>query len=107
MRITDFYDPEGNFVRQQIHWSVTGFVYNYSDPSYSLQYTPLHYTYHYYEATGSTFVVGLYVNVPGEGAIWHDAGRLEFNADAELIYAAGQHDYFEGNTGALCAALSP
>jgi hypothetical protein len=56
-----------------------------------------------------TAVVGLFVKViiPGEGPIFHDVGRVEFDPDWNLTLSAGRHDYWDGNGDALCAALEP
>ena len=107
LRWVDFFDGDGNFVREQVYWALAGYAYNLDNPDIRLSYSPLHYK-ETYTAAGQHTIVGLWVNVPGEGQVWHDAGRLEFvDWGYELAFAAGQHDYWEGDTDALCAALSP
>ena len=107
LRWVDFFDGEGNFVREQVYWSVTGYAYNPDEPTLRLLYGRSHYK-ETFTAAGEHTLVGLWVTIPGEGRVWHDAGRLEFtDYGYELDFAAGQHDYYEGNTDALCAALSP
>ena len=107
LRWVDFFDGDGNFVREQAYWSATGYAYNPNDSTLSLVYSPVHYK-ETFTAAGEHTIVGLWVNVPGEGRVWHDAGRLEFtDYGYELDFTAGRHDYYEGNTDALCAALSP
>jgi hypothetical protein len=107
LRWVDFFDGEGNFVREQVYWTATGYAYNSEDDTLRLPYSPLHYK-ETYTASGEHTIVGLWVNVPGEGRVWHDAGRVEFvDWGYDLAFAAGQHDYWEGNTDALCAALTP
>lgn len=48
------------------------------------------------------------VVLPGIGPIFLDAGAVKFDlATGAVTYAGGQHQYWEGDFGALCAALTP
>jgi hypothetical protein len=73
-----------------------------------LPYVPAHEKAIFNDA-GEVVVVGMFVKViiPGEGPIFHDAGRVELDSDGILTFSAGRHDYFEGNDDALCAAFQP
>ena len=46
------------------------------------------------------------ITVPGGGAVFLDVGRFVFTFDDELVFAAGQHDFFAGDFAGLCAALT-
>jgi len=47
------------------------------------------------------------VTVPGAGAVFLDVGRLVTNqAGTEITFEAGPHQFFDGDLGGLCAALT-
>jgi hypothetical protein len=41
--------------------------------------------------------------VPGYGPLFFEVGRIVFDSDENILFAAGQHDDFLNNTAALCA----
>jgi hypothetical protein len=104
-----FYDRDGNPTRRVEHWSLDGGLYRYPDETSFLSYVPAHEKGIFNESGELTAVVGLFVKViiPGEGPIFHDVGRVEFDPDWNLTLSAGRHDYWDGNGDALCAALEP
>ena len=105
--VMSFYDGDGNFRGGMDHWSLDGGLYRYPDEDSFLPYVPAHEKAIYNEFGEPTAVVGLFAKViiPGEGPIFHDVGRVEFDSDFNLIFSAGRHDFWEGNGDALCEAL--
>ena len=44
--------------------------------------------------------------VPGMGAVFVDIGKFVIDFDDGLIFLAGRHDFFDGDSAALCALLA-
>jgi hypothetical protein len=44
--------------------------------------------------------------VPGGGKVLIDAGRFVVDANGNLIFEVGIHEYLDGDFQALCAALA-
>jgi hypothetical protein len=57
-----------------------------------------------YFATGQMYTTGLQeqVTVPGAGLVIVDVGTLHFDANGNLVFAPGQHDFSVGAYPALC-----
>lgn len=106
--VMEFYDKDENVTRHVEHWNLDGGLYREDAPESYLPYVPAHEKAIFNDA-GEVVIVGLFVKViiPGEGPIFHDAGRVELDSDGILTFSAGRHDYFEGNDDALCAAFQP
>lgn len=101
-----FYDRDGNWTRTQVHWSFEGIWYNHENPEFWLEEKPLHYmtTWDGEEETWVGMVQQ--INLPGAGPIFFGAGRIVFDSDWNITFWAGPNDWIEGDTDALCAALS-
>ena len=53
-------------------------------------------------------VLSFKVTIPGYGVVFHQAGRFVVDLVAgEVVFQAGPADFDEGETAALCAALTP
>jgi hypothetical protein len=98
-------DNAGNFVMESLtfeHYRVS--VINaqsgvtYASPQTGLiKFTPTF--------TSSSGVITNFV-VPGGGKVLIDAGRFVVDADGNLSFEVGIHEYLEGDFQALCAALA-
>jgi hypothetical protein len=92
LRITTFFDKDGNPIRVQIKIDVSGVVTNpvngqsVSNPSHQMVTLDL--------IEGTETVAGLVysVTVPGVGVAFHDVGRVVFDAEGNTIFEAGPHD---------------
>ena len=48
------------------------------------------------------------LTVPGQGVVFHEVGRLFIDLNTgDVLMQAGPADFSDGNTAALCAALTP
>mgnify|MGYP007065677722 CR=1 FL=1 len=107
VRVQIFYDGDGNWLRTVGHYDLVGYLYNVEDETYRLPEI-VHQKAIWNDAGGLT-IVGLWsiITIPGEGVIYHDAGRIEIDAHGHITFSAGRHDYFDGDKDVLCAALTP
>jgi len=101
-----FYDRDGNWTRTQMHMFHEGIWYNDENPEFWLQQKPDHCMVTW-DGEGETWV-GLpqLINLPGAGPIFFGAGRIVFDSEWNITFWAGPNDWVEGDTDALCAALS-
>jgi hypothetical protein len=61
----------------------------------------------YVDGTTRTIVGAAWtINVPGQGVLVLDAGRLVLGPGGEVLFEAGPHELFHGDVAALCAYLS-
>ncbi len=111
VRVTTFFDKAGTPVRAQIKVNVAGVVTN-PETGESVE-NPTHTTVFVDLVEGTEAQVGLVfkATVPGVGVVFHDVGRVVFDAAGNLIFEAGPHDVL--NTAgdhpvraAFCAALT-
>jgi hypothetical protein len=58
-------------------------------------------------AAGYDKQVGLPIHIKDGGVVLRDAGYLLFNPDGSVALIHGPHPQLEGDTAALCAALTP
>lgn len=111
VRVTTFFDKEGNPVRAQTTINFVGVVTNpvtgqsVEDASHQTIIEDLE--------EGTVTQVGLVFSatVPGVGVVFHDVGRVVFDADGNVIFEAGPHDVLntEGAHAVranFCAALT-
>jgi hypothetical protein len=92
VRVTTFFDADGTPVRAQIHVNFAGVVTNpvtgasVEDNGHQMLIQDL--------VTGTETQVGLVFSstVPGVGVVFHDVGRVVFDADGNVIFEAGPHD---------------
>jgi hypothetical protein len=97
-----FFDAQGNVVQIDLEQNITGAE---SANGISLP-TSSHFVEFLNFATGVPEEVGLTFKVQGGAVVIRDAGILVFNPDGTVGFIAGPHPSFEGDTAALCAALS-
>ena len=111
VRVTTFFDKAGTPVRAQITVNFVGVVTN-PETGESVE-NPSHQTIIVDLVEGTEAQVGLIFSatVPGEGVVFHDVGRVVFDAAGDLIFEAGPHDVL--NTAGphavranFCAALT-
>ena len=111
VRVTTFFDAAGTPVRAQIAVNHVGVVTNpetgerVADPSHQTIIVDL--------VEGTVAQVGLVFSatVPGVGVVFHDVGRVVFDAAGNLTFEAGPHDvlHTEGDhvvRANFCAALT-
>ena len=92
VRVTTFFDEAGNPVRAQIKVDEAGVVTNpvtgqsVENPAHTTTFVDL--------VDGTETQVGLVFKstVPGVGVVFHDVGRVVFDADGNVIFEAGPHD---------------
>ena len=102
-----FFDADGNFVRFVEHVWGTDRLYN-PENGKSVSGTInsgeiLDRVDGTVRQNGSIFRI----TVPGAGAVFIDVGTYIIDLDTdEVVFLAGRHDYFAGDTDALCAALA-
>ena len=104
-----YYDQDGELTKMQYHYSISnGIVYNSEDPSRYLPEGPDHFRYVIDPDSGNLTQSGLalHVQVPGYGVIGINAGRIILDPDWNILWQAGQNDFFTGELDALCAYLS-
>jgi hypothetical protein len=97
-----FFDAQGNVVQIDLEQNITG---TESANGITLP-TSSHFVEFLNFATGVAEEVGLTFKVQGGAVVIRDAGILVFNPDGTVGFIAGPHPSFEGDTAALCAALS-
>lgn len=110
---TDFYDKDGNLIKTQVHFTVTGGkVYNSEHPERSLPEGPDHAMWYFYPDSDFLTQAGLalHVTVPGYGIIGINAGRIIMIPSGnywewDVIWDAGQNDVFNGELYTLCDYL--
>jgi hypothetical protein len=96
-----FFDAQGNLQSITIEQNIVG--------TESSSVTTLPTSSHYVEfinATGATKQVGLGIKIQDGGVVIRDAGYVSLNPDGSVAFTHGQHPVLEGDTAALCAALS-
>ena len=98
----NFFDAQGNLVQTDLEQNITG---TESANGITLR-TSSHFVEFLNFATGVPEEVGLTFKVQGGAVVIRDAGILVFNPDGTVGFIAGPHPSFEGDTAALCAALS-
>ena len=111
VRVTTFFDQAGNPVRLQIKVDAAGVVTN-PETGESVE-NPAHTTVFVDLVEGTEAQVGLVfkATVPGVGVVFHDVGRVVFDAAGNLMFEAGPHDVLNtaGNHAVranFCAALT-
>jgi hypothetical protein len=105
--ITEFYDRDGNLVREVVHVRYTGTATN----DKTGKTLPIMGTRHLVFAADGTFTetgVLRHVTVSGQGIVLHESGRIVWPADESLppLFVAGPHQLLEGDVAAFCAALA-
>ena len=105
-RGVEFYDDEGNLVRVVEHiWGVDRLYNPENGKSVSGTFNnseTVDLVNGRITENGSIFRIIL----PGSGAVFLDVGKFIISFETGLEFLAGRHDYFDGDTAALCAALA-
>lgn len=108
-----FYDRNGNPVRSQLHFTYTGTLTNSrTGQSFSDRPDPQLYVFDFEDQTLTVTGLIFSINVPGEGVVALDAGKIVFDSanNFEIIFQSGPHHLlsqgYEINLEQLCAALS-
>jgi hypothetical protein len=111
------FDKDGNLIRVNQHLNFRDSIYfNSVIPTVSIPGGPgenINQVFYIDPDTGSTVtftVISLTfkATIPGHGVIVHEAGRFVIDAVAgEVLFQAGPADIDEGDTAALCEALTP
>lgn len=106
--IFDYYDSEGNLDRQVGHVKASGMLYNSKNPENFITYNTNTYKHIYeggYKKADSDTIVGTYykLTVPGYGDIFLEVGRIILSHHGDVLFTAGQNDFFAGDLQALCA----
>jgi hypothetical protein len=104
--ITEFYDNEGNLLREVVHVRFVGTATN-DETGKTL---PISGTRHLvFDADGTFTETGVlrHVTVRGEGIVLHESGRVIFPPEeGDPLFIAGPHQLLEGDVAAFCAALA-
>lgn len=104
-RVTTFFDNDGNPVRVQVHVTYNGTLINsvigltLRDPSHLTLMADLQ------EGTTTHMGLAFAITVPGEGIVVLDAGKLVFDAEGNVIFEGGSHDFLDEGETLFCAAL--
>ncbi len=104
-RVTFFFDNEGNLVGAQNHGKGRGIVTNSVTGKSAIDRGTFTVFLDFEEGTMTTTGTFDIITVPGEGIVFKDAGRIVFDADDDVIFVAGTHDFWLGDPTALCAAV--
>ena len=108
--VKDYYNKDGEFIKEKIHWTIEGVVFNYDNPEFSLPYKNRVYTEHYTAETNESRYTGLWalVTLPGYGNIFIDVGVVVYYwGDGTITFEAGKHQWWTANVDALCEHLAP
>jgi len=102
VKVTTFFDNEGNPVRQTIHGSLTHTFFSAWHTLVSKGPAPVHIDL----ASGQMVDTGMEYrfHLPGDGVIFGQAGRLTLASDGSELSFVGMS---VADTDALCAALAP
>jgi hypothetical protein len=102
-----FFDDEGNEDFARSHVQIHDFYYN-SETGEGFAETEASNPVVDLPGEEEITSVGLryHVTVPGEGLVLVDAGRLEFDENGEVVFAAGPHQVEEEDFDKLCDALA-
>ncbi len=106
--VTDFYDNEGNLVREVLDVRFIGTATNdltgKTIPVNGVRHITLDFVEERFTETG----VLRHVTVPGTGIVLHDSGRLvaPLEEGLEPLFVAGPHQLAEDDVAEFCAALA-
>ena len=101
-----FFDNNGDPKKYREKVKFDGYVYG-GDPDNRVDYNTLSYTYTENIVTGEEIYTGLFamITVPGLGQIVRDVGRIVFDVDGEIVFEAGEHEYWNPEWDAVCELL--
>jgi hypothetical protein len=103
--VTTFFDNAGNPIRVQVHVNFNGIITN-SVTGQTLR-DPGHHTIIIDLEEGTTTFAGMVfaITVPGKGIAVLDAGKVVFDAEVNVIFVGGPHQFLEEGPALICAAL--
>ena len=106
IRLTTFFDREGNPIRVAFHGRYRGTMTNSVTGAVLLD-APSVANITFDLVAGTQTNVGAFFNVtaPGEGAILIEAGRIVFDGNGPPVFIAGPHRPSDETLGILCDAL--
>ena len=101
-----FHDAQGNVTEDVIHLNVYG-VWRNRDSGKSVIERD-HLTGVVLPDDQGFLELGLnfHLSLPSGRTVLIDAGNLHFDSEGNLVFEAGNHQFEDGDFGALCAALS-
>ena len=103
------FDQDGNLVRVNQHFEFPNDVYyNSESPEISFTGNAVQNT-NVDLVDNNIAIAGLQfkLTVPGQGVVFHEVGRLFIDLNTgDVLMQAGPADFSDGNTAALCAALT-
>jgi hypothetical protein len=105
-RETAYFDQRGNVVRVQVVADMRGSVTNaVTGKAVALRG---HILLLIDLTAASTVFVGpvIMANAAGAGAVIEDTGRIVFDADGNVTFAAGPHDVIDGEGAVFCLAVA-
>lgn len=103
-----FFDEEGNLVKivEQV-WGTDTFTNSMTGKAYPMDFhnnTIVDFSTTPPQAALMAVIFRLIV--PGAGAVFLDVGRIVLDQQGNVYFQAGPHQFFDGDLGALCAALA-
>jgi hypothetical protein len=106
--VTDFFDNEGNLLREVVHVRFIGTATN-DVTGKTIPVTGVrHLVFDYVNETFTETGVLRHVTVPGSGIVLHESGRFVAPFDETLppLFVSGKHQLLEGDLAAFCTALA-
>ena len=106
--VIDFYDHEGNLVREVRHVRFVGTATNDVTGKMIPVTGVRHLVFDFVAGTFTETGVLRHVTVPSAGIVLHESGRivLPLEEGLEPLFVAGPHELQEGDVAAFCAALA-
>lgn len=104
-RAITFLDNDGNPLRVQAHVAYNGTLTNSVTGLILRDPSRLTLTENLQEGTTTQAGLAFAITVPGEGIAMLDVGRLVLNAEGNVIFEAGPHQFLGEGESLICAAL--
>ena len=98
---TAFFDAQGNFQSAIVETNSVG-----TDSANGITLRETDHFVDFFNSAGYDKEVGLPIHIQDGGVVIRDAGYILFNPDGSVAFIHGPHPQLEGDTAALCAALS-
>jgi hypothetical protein len=106
--VTQFYDQEGNLLREVVHVRFVGTATNDVTGKTIPVVGVRHLIFDFVNETFTETGVLRHVTVPGQGIVLHESGRFVAPFDETLppLFVSGKHQLLEGDLTAFCTALA-